>query len=750
MHKKGAKLSSVHLFGFSKINRNYIQKGREIRRNMKRMKKVLSIVLSLAMILTSITVYNTKTAKAEEEATPVDVTDTFKVTPIENSVKVDITWDNSTYPEGSAVAAYIDKESDDNLVANNDYVWGKAKGRTIFDGVNGTKSNQSYFGINKAYTIIFVVYQYDEGGNESIYGVGTKTVTTSNFEYEMTFSEAKFNSEAEAYWVKWSAVPEAKKYTAYVNEVASGNEATAANGTVFENWGRTDIDTVTQTKSGKKLDGTTDVTFIIVAYDANEKEIYRGQTTVAKTDNYNLGLKYDIEDKNGDDVKANLSWNPINGATAYKITINDEDVKETVTECNYSFNVEANVEYSIKVTALSEDGTTIEIKKNTASFTYVPDTDPTVKPETEPTSWEQFNEIVNDEHKYNSLIYGEYYLDKTNFDTYVNATIWAVVGKAEETQWHEQPENCKIDGPAITFAIKNGTIGNANSIWVNGYKYSNASKYLHARGDSVEIATSALTEGINYIAIVGEKATATFAIKYVPKKVITINNSDKAYVGEGKEYTFGSTGYGYYNTDTKEIYKAGSKITVGDDMNIVSIDKLSVNLTNGAAIRIDDNQAGGIRFKADIDVTCGVDSEKDNIINAVQTGILLTTQDKLDKANNVELNIDNIETIGKVLNIENKGWFNDEVGSYCASLVNILEANYPRTFVARAYIKVTSNDGVDYVYSQDNGDEYSESVSRTIKGIANSIFEDKTEFNGYSDDEKSLIMKFAGIVDTAE
>ena len=32
---------------------------------MKRMKKVLSIVLSLAMILTSITVYNTKTAKAD-------------------------------------------------------------------------------------------------------------------------------------------------------------------------------------------------------------------------------------------------------------------------------------------------------------------------------------------------------------------------------------------------------------------------------------------------------------------------------------------------------------------------------------------------------------------------------------------------------------------------------------------------------------------------------------------------------------
>lgn len=79
-------------------------------------------------------------------------------------------------------------------------------------------------------------------------------------------------------------------------------------------------------------------------------------------------------------------------------------------------------------------------------------------------------------------------------------------------------------------------------------------------------------------------------------------------------------------------------------MNIVSIDKLSVNLTNGAAIRIGDNQAGGIRFKADVDVTCGV----------------------------------------------------------------------------------------DYVYSQDNGTEYSKSVIRTIKRIANSIFEDKNEFGKYS------------------
>ncbi|GEM_PF-4278350 len=55
------------------------------------------------------------------------MTETFKITPIENSVKVDITWDDSSYPTGSAVAAYVDKESDNNLMANDAYVWGKAE-----------------------------------------------------------------------------------------------------------------------------------------------------------------------------------------------------------------------------------------------------------------------------------------------------------------------------------------------------------------------------------------------------------------------------------------------------------------------------------------------------------------------------------------------------------------------------------------------------------------------------------------------
>ena len=46
MHKKGAKLSPVHLFGLSKINRNYIQKGREIRRNEKNEKSTINRIIT--------------------------------------------------------------------------------------------------------------------------------------------------------------------------------------------------------------------------------------------------------------------------------------------------------------------------------------------------------------------------------------------------------------------------------------------------------------------------------------------------------------------------------------------------------------------------------------------------------------------------------------------------------------------------------------------------------------------------------
>ena len=137
-----------------------------------------------------------------------------------------------------------------------------------------------------------------------------------------------------------------------------------------------------------------------------------------------------------------------------------------------------------------------------------------------------------------------------------------------------------------------------------------------------------------------------------PTKNVTIDGNVKETVAPGDTYTLPTEAkYGYYDTVNKVIYKAGSVITVNDDVNLVSITDVSVKMYNGAAIRIDANQEtpGGIRFKASVDVACGVAEYKNEITNKVQAGTLITTKDILDAKNDVEYNVENVNNIGKVL-----------------------------------------------------------------------------------------------------
>lgn len=76
-----------------------------------------------------------------------------------------------------------------------------------------------------------------------------------------------------------------------------------------------------------------------------------------------------------------------------------------------------------------------------------------------------------------------------------------------------------------------------------------------------------------------------------PTKNVTIDGNVKETVAPGDTYTLPTEAkYGYYDTVNKVIYKAGSVITVNDDVNLVSITDVSVKMYNGAAIRIDANQ----------------------------------------------------------------------------------------------------------------------------------------------------------------
>lgn len=223
-----------------------------------------------------------------------------------------------------------------------------------------------------------------------------------------------------------------------------------------------------------------------------------------------------------------------------------------------------------------------------------------------------------------------------------------------------------------------------------------------------------------------------FEIEIPATVKLTIDNGTvvNTAVEKGKTYKLPTSAqYGYYDTKTGDIYKAGSDITVSEEMNLVSIYDIVVRLTNAAAIRIDAGKEtpGGIRFQASVDVNCGVSDYKDIITDKVKAGTLITTQDILDAKSDVEYEVENIKELGTVLNVENDGWIDKNSHLYNASLVDIVKANYDRYFVAKAYVKVTYADkSSTYVYSKKDNDVYAESVKRSISDIATAI-----KGNGY-------------------
>ena len=661
---------------------------------MKRMKKVLSIVLSLAMILTSITVYNTKTAKADD-----DNEQAFSGFEVAINEKQTITakWSHKVgykdyvYIYSKDEAETINESTDfkkqdshDAISTNNDWNWNQSADGVNADADNIYRSKDSSIETQKGGEWVLVVLRRKKDDNSLVAFHKSDVIKTT--EYVITNKKFNLRSTGIDY-----TKPVANTGPTFMWDAVSGAEK-----------------------------------YIIEYIDEETKKII---ATYYYTNNQFTHYKY------------------------------FSDIKGT--KAGETYTVKVSAKDSEGSTIHYEDGDTYEIK-GVAKYYEAPaveDPDKTEK-NVEQTGYTNAEDIKDWKKLEGRTSDGSTaWISQAVYDSMAAYECNGLL-PAGDPVGGKQKYNISSNLKAVdvfAFVAKGGW---PTAVVINGTRYLNATAntLVYVGNDCVYINQSLLTipEGQNTADYVitpeGSNGTPTFVLQLRKDErfTVSINGNDTEKVEANKTYNLPIEENVEYYYNNGKIYKPGTEVEITKDIDFVTINNISVNLTNGAAIRIDDNQAGGIRFKADVDVTCGVDSEKNNIINAVQTGILLTTQDKLDKANNAELNIDNIETIGKVLNIENKGWFNDKVGSYCASLVNIVEANYPRTFVARAYIKVTSNDGVDYVYSQDNGDEYSKSVIRTIKGIANSIFKDKTEFNGYSDDEKSLIKKFAGIVDTAE
>lgn len=208
------------------------------------------------------------------------------------------------------------------------------------------------------------------------------------------------------------------------------------------------------------------------------------------------------------------------------------------------------------------------------------------------------------------------------------------------------------------------------------------------------------------------------------KYTVSIDGKEETYE-KGDSISVPTEGQGYYDVTKKVAYTPGTELTVNENMTLKSIE-LNVTMTPGASIRL--AAPTGLRFQTT--VTSGNGIAADEILNSktVTTGTLITTLD-LYKANGKTLTKDSKYTF---LDIANNGWFNDgtktETGKFCGSIIKIQKENYGREFIAVGYAIINYSDGTSQpVYAK-----VTENNAKSIKYVAEKVKKSEA-YNKYKD-----------------
>lgn len=217
------------------------------------------------------------------------------------------------------------------------------------------------------------------------------------------------------------------------------------------------------------------------------------------------------------------------------------------------------------------------------------------------------------------------------------------------------------------------------------------------------------------------------------KYTVSIDGTEKQ-CKEGDLISVPADGQGYYDVTKKVAYAPGTVLPVNENMTLKSI-KLNVTMTPGASIRL--AAPTGLRFQTT--VTSGNGIAADEILNSktVTTGTLITTLD-LYTTNGNTLTKDSTYT---VLDIANDGWFNDgtktETGKFCGSIIKIQKDNYGRKFIAVGYATINYSNGKSKTVYAD----VTENNAKSIKGVAEKI-QGSAAYNKYTPAQQGVIDKY--------
>lgn len=201
-------------------------------------------------------------------------------------------------------------------------------------------------------------------------------------------------------------------------------------------------------------------------------------------------------------------------------------------------------------------------------------------------------------------------------------------------------------------------------------------------------------------------------------------------IEEGAEFVVpDDTEYGYYvkAESGNKMYQGGTSIIVHEDLEISGVNQLTVTASEQAGIRIDG--ISGIRYQAAI-LSDNMEAVASDLITE---GMLITANDIYQ--NQEEPVLDLTSTYTKI-QIVNDGWYNNNVGTYCGSVVHVVESNYIRNFIGRAYVTINyANGETTTVYSNMTG-------VRSISGIANAIIS-AGDLDKFTPEQQLQIQKFA-------
>lgn len=708
----------------------------------KRKQGILAIICTIAMIVTSITVYNPREVKAADWST-VDTWKTVSAGGIDYKVQKDGSFINDGFHAeggGSRVnatnvlymnfrdAAYTKAVINDVEYLSADHNKGtdeciRFEGAQVWISFDLFKFKKNTIVFYNGDTVLSSLYVYNPEGSDSDAPAPTAPV----------LNVTDFNATTNSFTFTWDDAENASYYDLYVGTTKVAGRVTSGVSKTYSELGleQTSEDQTIEFIL-KAVNGTGETASAVV-----EKTLPKfSWKSIDGTDKYayNSNTKVNVVNIQGKDGKDSVYMNVPAGITSISVNGKTEAVGAI-----------EGAGFWVYFSALTEEENEVVVYMGTESRTVIIKK---LKDDSGDSSYTDGEVLVNESNQTKEVpayTDGDYWQNEYN-----NMPVKYVKGKkyvAEVVVSSTAAKKIKM----VFQRVNIWDFVDANQ----GYETSIAA------GNKVKITyvfeAAQETDNGNfdiYLGSVADKTTLVFESKKLttynevpagvqtgvevleaPTKYTVTEDGVAKEVTEGSSYTFGKNAQGYYDATNGVAYATEEVITVDRNITVTGI-KLNVAMESGAGIKL--TTPTGLRFKTNVTGTTDILSQSD----IIKTGTIITASDILD-GGTVD---DNFVKSNKLkLNIENNGWYGNTVGTFCASIVELQEANYARDFVGVGYVTIKYNNNAEKTIYAPSGTV--RAVATVAQNIMNSeaIYQDGMTYYNYL---KSLNKGYDTIIKT--